>query len=587
MSFAKARSWMGGLGIVPRLLTGSVLAVVIAVAVVQAWTLHVVSQSETQSAQRQLDVSIDVLRQELLHRGTDWRMGADGRLLLDGKLADGLDEVVRDVGRITRGVATLFVGDTRLATTLTRPDGTSAVGTQLTPGPAREAVIGRGAAYRGINDILGVSHFTVYEPLRDAEGRQIGILFAGVASADVQASVNKIIRQSTLAGLVVVSAVVAIGWLVLRSTLRPLQALAGAVHVISEGGLDIAVPCIDRTDQLGEIGRAVEALRKKARHEKVLETEAAEDRAHGVRRQETMDRLTDEFGTSVTGVLGGLIHSVVSMRAASNEMVDAAGHTRSDMASTASNAESSSQDLSTVAAAAEELTASVAEISRQVDQAAQAARLAVERAKATDATVQSLSHAAGHIGEILSLIRSIAGPTNLLALNATIEAARAGEAGKGFAVVASEVKQLAMQTSQATQQIGVQVAAIRSATGEAATAVHEVVGAIGRVSEVATAISAAVEEQGATTHEIAARVQSVAQATNAATRVMHAASNTAERSGDLSQAVLAAAEEVATISERLREEVDHFVTGMRSTQQSGERLQHERRPAGKTIARLG
>ncbi len=554
-------------GIVPRLLIASSLAVVIAATAVQAWTLHIVEQSEYGSAQARLDVSLGVLTQEFRNLGTDWRLAGDSRLVLNGQGAGaGLVKIVDDVGRITHGVVTVFAGDTRIATTVPRPDGSRATGTKLAPGAAWNAVIGHGQTYRGINDILRVRYFTVYEPLRDAAGRQIGILFVGVPQSAVQAVLDNIVWHSALAGLIVTCVVVATGYLMLRRTLRPLQALAGAVNTISDGDLDIAVPCADRSDQLGAIGRAVEAMREKAKHARALETVAAADRSDKIRRQDAMDRLAGDFGTSVSGVLSGLIRSAATMRITSAEMADAAAYTRSDLATTASAAERSSKNLIQVAAAAEELTASVGEISRQVDQASRAAREAVEQAQATDTTVRGLSQAAGQIGEVLNLIGSIAGQTNLLALNATIEAARAGEAGKGFAVVASEVKQLATQTSQATRQIGAQVAAIQSATGEAADAVRKVVGAIGRVSEVAGAIAAAVEQQGGATHEIVAQVQSVSQATDAASQAMNNASRIAERSGATSQTVLLAADEVTTISENLRAEVDRFITAMRPSQ---------------------
>jgi methyl-accepting chemotaxis protein len=573
------------MGIVPRLLGGSMLSVVIAVVVVQILTLHIIEQSENQSAQSQLDTNIGVLELALSHLGSDWRLGEDGRLMMGGKVVEGLDGLVANVGRITHGVVTVFAGDTREATTVTLPNGSRAVGTKLAPGPARDAVIDRGQTYRGVADILGSSYFTVYQPLRNTAGRQVGIMFVGVPGKAIQAVLNSIFWQSSLAGLAVTLVVLAIGWLGLRAILRPLQALAGTVRTISDGRFDIAVPCIGRSDQLGEIGRAVETLREKAQRAKALETGAA-DHAERMQRQNAMDRLIQDFCTSVSGVLAGLIRSGGSMRTAAEEMATAAGHTRSDMASTATAAEASSENLARVAAAAEELNASVLEISRQVKEAARGASEAVEQAQATDATVRILSQAAGEIGEVLNLIGDIAGQTNLLALNATIEAARAGEAGKGFAVVANEVKQLATQTSQATRRIGLQVTAIQSATGKAADAVRGVVDAIGRVSEVASSIAAAVEEQGSATHEIAAQVQSVAQTTDAATRAMNAASQAAGRSGDSSQTVLLAADEVTSISANLLEEVDQFVIAMRATQKNGEQRDHERIPVGDTTARL-
>jgi methyl-accepting chemotaxis protein len=206
----------------------------------------------------------------------------------------------------------------------------------------------------------------------------------------------------------------------------------------------------------------------------------------------------------------------------------------------------------------------VSEISRQVEQAADAARDAVAQARATDATVAGLSNAAGQIGEVVTLIDTIAGQTNLLALNATIEAARAGEAGKGFAVVAGEVKQLATQTAAATSRIADQVATMQRVAAEAAAAVQGVSAAIGRVNDVAAAIATAVEQQGGATQEIAVQVAAVAQATNRATQAMGSVAASAGTSSATGQTVQAAADDVMRVSGDLRQEVDRFVTAMRA-----------------------
>ncbi len=573
-------------GIVPRLLMASLLSVVAAVAVVQFSTLHVVRQSQDQTAQAELDLNLAVLKAELRHRGQDWALTGNGQLTLDGRPADSLGQVVEDVSRITHGVATVFAGDKRVATTVKRPDGSPATGTVLAPGPARDAVTGRGESYRGMADILGVPHFTVYEPLRDASGRQIGILFVGVPSHRIEAVRSAVIWNTSLAALAVILIVGIAQWLMLRFTMRPLRALAGAVHAISGGDYDLTVPCAGRSDQLGEIGRAVEMLRDEARQTQALEMQAVSERSARARRQDAMDQLTQDFARSVSGVLTGLVGSAGTMSGAAGHMAQAAEITSRDMSASSSDAETSSHNLSRVAAAAEQLTASVVEISRQVDQAATAAREAVAQAEATDATVRGLSKAAAQIGEVVNLINSIAAQTNLLALNATIEAARAGDAGKGFAVVASEVKQLATQTALATNRIGQQVSAIQGSTVEAARAVRAVTGAIGQVSGVATAISAAVEQQGAATREIAAQVNAVARATSKATQAMAGASVSAETSGATSQTVLASAQDVMRISGNLREEVDHFVTAMQTSQVSGDRRKYERIPGGNATVRL-
>ncbi len=270
-SVAGIRRRIGQIGIVPRLLMAFLTVVVVAVLVLQAWTLRIVEASETRLAQQRLDINLAVLKEVLHQRGTKWGLDDDGRLTLDGKVADMLQKAVEDVSRITHGAASVFVGDTRVATTVTRPDGSPGIGTTLAEGAARDAVIGHGQTFRGVNNILGVDEFTVYEPLRDTAGRQIGILFVGVPRTYVQAVLDAIIERSVTAAAVVLLAVGGIGWLMLRANLRPLQALAGAVRGMGDGRRDIPVPCADRADQLGEIGRAVEMLREKAAHAQALE----------------------------------------------------------------------------------------------------------------------------------------------------------------------------------------------------------------------------------------------------------------------------------------------------------------------------
>jgi methyl-accepting chemotaxis protein len=197
----------------------------------------------------------------------------------------------------------------------------------------------------------------------------------------------------------------------------------------------------------------------------------------------------------------------------------------------ATAATQASDNVEAVAAAAEEMTTSVNDIGRQVQDSARIAGTAVEQARKTDDRINELSQAASRIGDVINLITSIAEQTNLLALNATIEAARAGEAGRGFAVVAQEVKQLASQTAKATSEIGGQITNMQVATQDSVVAIKEIGGTIGHISEIASAIAAAVEEQGAATKEIARNVQQAARGTEHVSGNIVGVNQTAEQTG--------------------------------------------------------
>ena len=565
-------------GIVTQILVATLLAIAVAVAGVQFWTLYIVSESEMQAAQQSLGTNMAVLKQELGRVGTDWSLGDDGRLTLGGSVINGRHDLVDSVRRVAGGAATIFAGDTRVATNITRPDGTRAEGTKLADGSAHEAVVGRHETFRGTNDILGVPHLTIYEPLLDASGRPVGILFVGVPLSAAHAVITNVVVKSTEAGLGILLVVCVLGWLALRLALRPLQAMAASVRTIAEGQLDRPTPFATRADQLGELSRAIEILRHGAVRARTLQVEATLDLAARDRRQVAMDQLTQDFGQTVSGVLVTLSQSADTMRVSAGVTASDAETTRQDMVTAVGEAETSSQSLSNVASATEEMSASVNEISRRVAEAVNATRDATDRAQSTASTVGGVSQAANQIGDVVNFINKIAEQTNLLALNATIEAARAGEAGKGFAVVAGEVKQLAAQTAQATNRIGQQVSAIQLATGLAVEATHQVTDAISRVTTAANAIAQAIDQQGSATREIADQILGVARANHNTTHLMRNASTAAATSQVNSRSLLDTAAGVASVTTTLREEVDHFLTAVRTDQDRGDQRQYERIP---------
>jgi methyl-accepting chemotaxis protein len=250
--------------------------------------------------------------------------------------------------------------------------------------------------------------------------------------------------------------------------------------------------------------------------------------------------------------------------ATAEQLTGSANQTGDRSAAVASASEQSSANVNSVAAAANELTFSIAEISKQVHHSSTIARKASNESQTTSAQVHELARAAEKIGGIVDLIADIASQTNLLALNATIEAARAGEAGKGFAVVASEVKALAEQTAKATAEIGAQITAIQSSTEQASSTIGTIAQTIAEVDSVTASIATAVEEQGAATQEIARNVQEASASTADVARNITGVREAVESSTAATSEVLTAARDLSRQAEMLRGEVNKFLATVRA-----------------------
>jgi methyl-accepting chemotaxis protein len=218
-----------------------------------------------------------------------------------------------------------------------------------------------------------------------------------------------------------------------------------------------------------------------------------------------------------------------------------------------------STNVETAAVAADELTGSIGEIGRQLTLTTGIVRKAVSEAKGTNEQIAALAQAAQKIGDVIKLIRAIAGQTNLLALNATIEAARAGEAGKGFAVVASEVKSLAVQTAKATEDISKLIVAVQGSTGSAVSAIGRIASRMHEIDSCATAVAAAVEEQNAATAEISQNVASAAGGAKLVVAVLAEVAGAATETRQSAESVLTTAQAVEAAAAELRQEVEGFL----------------------------
>jgi methyl-accepting chemotaxis protein len=265
------------------------------------------------------------------------------------------------------------------------------------------------------------------------------------------------------------------------------------------------------------------------------------------------------FRSRVETMLKTVGDNAAAMRSTASTLFAASNKTSERAEGAVHSSNEASMNVEIAASAAEELSSSIAEISRQLEQTNSLVGNAVSEAGVTNEEIGGLAKAAQKIGDVVKLIQDVAGQTNLLALNATIEAARAGEAGRGFAVVASEVKSLAVQTAKATEEIAGQIAAVQASTRAAVEAIGRIAERMNEISQFTSAAAASVHQQNAATGEISQNVASAAQGTKEIVTVLADVAGATTETRGSAQTVLVASEAVAAAAGDLRAEVESFL----------------------------
>ncbi|MFL9828182.1 methyl-accepting chemotaxis protein [Rhodoplanes sp. SY1] len=369
----------------------------------------------------------------------------------------------------------------------------------------------------------------------------------------------------TIGSVVALVAGIVLAWLIGRSIAGPIVKIGEVLVAIAGGDRSVDIPYVARRDEVGANARAAQTFKDNLVRIAAMEAEqrAADERA-AKERQAAVHRIADTFEAAIGEIVESVSSAATELEAASGSLTRTAETTQKLSTVVAAASEEASANVENVASATTEMTSSVNEISRQVQESTRIASEAVRQAEKTDARIGELSQAAGRIGDVVKLITAIAEQTNLLALNATIEAARAGEAGKGFAVVAQEVKALAAQTGKATGEIGAQIAGMQAATHDSVVAIKEIGGTIGRISEIASAIAAAVEEQGAATGEVARNIQQASAGTSEVARTIAEVSRGAGATEAASEQVRSSAGMLAAEGSKLKDEVRSFLMNVRT-----------------------
>lgn len=356
----------------------------------------------------------------------------------------------------------------------------------------------------------------------------------------------------------------ALNVLVGRSISLPLGRLQQVMKRLADGDAGIEVPSTAASDEIGAMARTVLVFRDNARERERLTQEREGQAAFEAQRSRTIAEAITNFDASVARILGEVRRAAGDLTAASGELEGSANQVTQQAQVAGSASSRTSHNMAAVASAAEELDASLAEVAAQTNASTQASERAVAEARGASSSMTVLAEATSHIGRVADLIRSIAAQTNLLALNATIEAARAGEAGKGFAVVASEVKDLAGQTSKATEEIARQIEAVQAASRDTLTALGSVQASIDDLAGVVSTVASTVSQQTVAVSEIARSVAQVSTEAQAGASAIKTTETVAVSSLDAARTVADLSAALDQQAQRLGQEIHQFLTSVRA-----------------------
>lgn len=503
------------------------------------------ADAERMAAERQ-ETNMRVAWKVLHEEGDGFR--ADGNdLYIGAHKLNGWTQPVDEIKTLVGGTATIFAGDMRISTNVLKPDGSRAVGTPLAAGPARDAVLGEGKPYRGTAEILGKPFFTAYDPIKDASGKVVGVLYVGIPRSDVLAGIQSVRSSMAIAATLITLFVTFIGFLICRAMFRPLAQMTDAMQHLAAGDAKIHVPAHRSQDEIGQMARALERFRVAAQDKAAAE---ARHRLGEVEREKAMAMLggalervangdlTADVGSdfpSDFAALGGNYNGALSsLRTLIGTVLESTGTIQTGSTEIAAASEDLARRTEGNAASLEQTSAAVAQMNERLRATADAANRTVTRAdtaiaavgsgrETADEAVQAMNRvneSAKGIDSVIEGLDKIAFQTRVLAMNAAVEAGRAGEAGRGFAVVADLVSALAMRAEEeakrARDQLTVTQAEVETAKGAVErvdSALSDIVETVGEVHQLLGTIAEDNQAQSNAISEVSIAIGAMDHAT--------------------------------------------------------------------------